>query len=108
MRIIDKKLCKKKKMETSKKMTVVNYIIFIGVTIATFVALFKGFEISSIVTFDLGVLGLVTTWNAFYSVKAKQENLAKISKAYELDEEVLKDLLFKAMKENLGSDNTNF
>ena len=95
-------------METSKKMTVVNYIIFIGVTIATFVALFKGFEISSIVTFDLGVLGLVTTWNAFYSVKAKQENLAKISKAYELDEEVLKDLLFKAMKENLGSDNTNF
>ena len=108
MRIIDKKLCKKKKMETSKKMTVINYVIFIGVTIATFVALFKGFEISSIVTFDLGVLGLVTTWNAFYSVKAKQENLAKISKAYELDEEVLKDLLFKAMKENLGSDNTNF
>lgn len=95
-------------METSKKMTVINYVIFIGVTIATFVALFKGFEISSIVTFDLGVLGLVTTWNAFYSVKAKQENLAKISKAYELDEEVLKDLLFKAMKENLGSDNTNF
>jgi len=108
MRIIDKKLCKKKRMETSKKMTLINYIIFVGVTIATFVALFKGIEISSIVTFDLGILGLITTWNAFYSVKARQENIAKITKAYELDEEVLKDLLFKAMKENLGSDSNNF
>lgn len=95
-------------METSKKMTLINYIIFIAVTIATFVALFKGLEISSIVTFDLGVLGLITTWNGLYAWKSKNENVLRIAKAYELDEEVLKDILFKAMKENLGSDNTNF
>lgn len=95
-------------METSKKMTLLNYVIFVGITVATFVALFKGLEISSIVTFDLGVLGLVTTWNGFYAWKSRGENIQRIAKAYELDEEVLKDLLFKAMKENLGSDNTNF
>ena len=98
---------KRKRMETSKKMTLVNYIIFIAVSVATFVALFKGYEISSLVTFDLGVLGLVTTWNAVYCWKARAENLLKISKAYEMDEDVVKDLLLSAAKEVIGSNNGN-
>ena len=103
-----KKICKKKRMETSKKMTLINYVIFIAVSIATFVALFKGLEISSIVTFDLGVLGLITTWNSWYAWKSKNENCLRLTKAYELDEEVLKDLLLKALKENIGTGQNNF
>ena len=98
---------KRKKIEASKKIIVVNYMIFIGVVIATFTALFKGIELSSIIPFDMGILGLITAANAHYYSKSRQENLTRIAKAYELDEGVLKDLLLEAMRENVGTTNNS-
>lgn len=81
---------KRKKIEASKKIIIVNYIIFIGVVIATFTALFKGIDLTSIIPFDMGILGLITAANAHYYSKSRQENILRLTQAYELAEEDVK------------------
>lgn len=84
---------KRKKIEASKKIIIVNYIIFIGVVIATFTALFKGIELSSIIPFDMGILGLITAANAHYYSKSRQENILRLTQSYELAEEDIKEIV---------------
>lgn len=90
---------KKKKIEASKKIIIANYIIFVGVVIATFTALFLDKDLSSIITFDMGILGLVTAAQTYYFNKSKAENVLRMSKAYEIDDETVKRLLLDGCKE---------
>ena len=74
-----------------------------AVTIATFIAAFKGFEVSALVTLDMGIVGLVTTAHGFYYDKARRENTLKIAKAYEIDPELIADMV----KSSLETSNMN-
>ena len=84
---------KKKKIETSKKIILFCDILLSAVTIATFVAAFFGIEVSSLVTLDVCIAGLVTAAHGFYYDKARRENILRISKAYEIDSEVIAEMV---------------
>ena len=75
---------KKKRIETSKKIVLYCDVMLSLAVIATFIALFMGLEVSSVVMLDGTLAGLVTAAHGFYYVKAKAENIIKISKAYDI------------------------
>lgn len=82
----------KRRIETSKKLLIFCDALLTAVTIATFVAVFCGFEVSSLVTLDMGVVGLVTAAHGFYYNKAKRENILRLGKAYDLKMEQMRSL----------------
>lgn len=82
-----------KKMEASKKIIIACYVILAAVLIATYAALFMGYEVSAITSIVSLVVGLVATANGFYFAKAALENKIKLSKAYDLDKDVVLRLL---------------
>lgn len=65
------------KMETTKKLLFFTDGLLIACIIASFVGWFNGFEVSSIVTLDISVIGMCTALHSFYIWKAKHENCQK-------------------------------
>ena len=84
---------KKKKIEASKRIIIYCDSLLTVVTIITFVAAFLGIEVSSLVTLDVCIAGLVTAAHSFYFDKARRENITKISKAYDIDSEIIADMV---------------
>lgn len=84
---------KKRKIEASKKIIIGCYVILSLTMIATFVALFMDKDISSAAQIVLAIIGLVATANTAYFTKAAIENRIKIMKAYEIDSEVIADMV---------------
>jgi len=83
----------KKTIEASKKIVIFCDLLLTAVIIATFAAAFNGYDVSSLVTLDMGIIGLVTTAHGFYYDKARRENTLKIAKAYEIDSELIADMV---------------
>ena len=86
-------MMKKKKVEASKKIVIACYVILMITMIATYVALFMDKDISSATQIVLAIIGLVATANTAYFTKAAIENRIKILKAYEIDSEVIADMV---------------
>lgn len=68
----------KKKMETSKKILVINYIIAIALIIVTIIGSFMGYDVSGITTVTALVFVEVGASNIHYYKKAAKENVPKI------------------------------
>ena len=83
---------KKRKVEASKKIVIFCDILLSAVTITTFVAAFLNVDVSSLVTLDICIAGLVTTAHGFYFDKARRENVLRLGEAYKLKIEQLKQL----------------
>ncbi len=69
-----------KKLESSKKIIIVCYVILIAVLIATYAAVFLYREVTGLEQIVLAIIGLVASANGFYFWKARAENTLKISK----------------------------
>jgi len=68
----------KKRMECSKKIILVSYVIAIVLTIIVIVGTFMGYEVSNITTITSLVYGEVAVSNAFYFRKSAKENVPKV------------------------------
>jgi len=68
----------KKRMECSKKIILVSYVIAIVLTIIVKVGTFMGYEVSNITTITSLVYGEVAVSNAFYFRKSAKENVPKV------------------------------
>lgn len=75
----------RRKIESSKKILIFCDTLLLGSVIATFVALFKGYEVSSIVTLDGTLSGLSGVGHSFYYWKARAENLHKYGKDQDIE-----------------------
>ena len=73
------------KIEFSKKILIVSYIIAISITIFTCILAFLQKDISSFSAIVLSCWGEVTVGNAFYYWKARSENKVKIISSLNVD-----------------------
>lgn len=71
-------MTKKEKIETSKKILLVSYIIAILLTIIVVIGSFLLVEMSNVTTITTLVWGEVAVANAFYYKKAQKENVPKV------------------------------
>lgn len=69
----------KNKVETSKKIIVVSYVIGIILTILTIGGIIYGYDITPLSIITGAVFAEISVSNAFYYNKAKKENLLKIA-----------------------------
>lgn len=83
----------RKRIESSKKIIVACYVILSLLLIATYVALFMDKDISSATQIVIAVIGLVATANTAYFTKSAIENRIKIMKAYDIDSELIADMV---------------
>lgn len=67
-----------KKIETSKKILLVSYIVSIVLTIVIIVGTFLNFDVSNITTIAALSWGEVATCNIWYLKKAAKENVPKV------------------------------
>lgn len=84
---------KKNRIEASKKIILVCYIVLFITLAATYAALFMDKDISSATQIVLAIIGLVATANTAYFTKAAIENRIKIMKAYDIDSELIADMV---------------
>ena len=66
-----------KRIETSKKILIFCNLLTGVATVATFIGMFMGLDISSIVEADKGIYVLAAAAHSFYFWKAKAENMQK-------------------------------
>lgn len=71
---------KKKKIETSKKILLVSYIITIILTIVVIIGSILGFDTSNITTITCLAYAEISASNIWYYKKSKTENAIKIIK----------------------------
>lgn len=69
---------KKQKMETSKKILLVSYIISIVLTIIVVIGTFMGYEVSNITTITSLAYAELSFSNVWYYKKAAKENVPKV------------------------------
>lgn len=74
-----------KKMETSKKILLVSYIVAILLTFIVVVGSFIGLDMSNITTIATLAWGEVATSNIFYFKKAAKENVPKVIASLDKD-----------------------
>ena len=67
------------KIETSKKIIAVSYIIGIFLTILTVAGIIFGYDVSALSIITGAAFAEISVSNAFYYNKAKKENLLKIA-----------------------------
>lgn len=68
----------KKKIETSKKILYLSYIIAIVLSIIVVIGTFAGYDVSNITTIASLTWGEVATCNIWYLKKSAKENVPKI------------------------------
>lgn len=68
----------KPKIETSKKIILVSYIIAIILSLIVVIGTFLGVDVSNITTITALVFGEISVSNAFYFRKASKENVPKV------------------------------
>ena len=69
---------KKKRMETSKKILLVSYIIAIILTVIVVVGTFMNYEVSNITTIAALAYAEIAASNVWYYKKAAKENVPKV------------------------------
>lgn len=67
-----------KKLETSKIILLVNYIIAIALLVVTIIGSFMGYDVTGITTVTALVFAEVGASNVYYYKKAAKENVPKI------------------------------
>lgn len=69
----------KSKIETSKKIIAVSYVIGIILTVLTVAGIVLGYDVSALSVITGAAFAEISVSNAFYFSKAKKENLLKIA-----------------------------
>ncbi len=70
-----------KKIETSKLILIVSYIVAITLTVIVIYGTFAGVDMSNVTQITVVAWGEVAASNVFYYQKAAKENVIKIAKA---------------------------
>ena len=73
-------MAKKKKIETSKLIILVSYIISIALSLVVIIGSFMGVEVGDIATIAALAFGEMGASNIWYFKKASKENVLKIAK----------------------------
>lgn len=76
----DLQLLKNRKIETSKKIIIVSYLISIILTLIVIICTFKELDVSDLTQITLASYAEVSTSNIFYYKKAARENILKLKK----------------------------